>query len=500
MGLNYASPLLTAKIAKEIEGSENVERRTQSLKQFEVYMDRMEDYVRTYLRTFYNEKDVEGLPVISSINLARRIVKQEASIYKCPPTRTFEGCSEEQVKVLEQVYKDMSLDAMLQKSNEYFKLQAQNNIQIIPHEGVLKIRVLLNHHFDVVPKPANQEQADAYILSGFDKLMQIPGPDQWRSDGTDETIADVDDWKSGDKIFVLWSDDFNFLFNDRGQALGGYTPNPIGICPFVDISPAKDFEFFIRQGSSVTDFTVQFNAALTDMSQIMRMQGFAQAFLIAGKDEMPVSMKVGPSICVKLTQAEGSSVTPQFGFAQPNADLAGSLSYLESLVALFLSSRGLDPKSISGSGEGTRYTSGMERLLSMIEKFEATRSDFNVYEKAEHKIFKIVKAYLNTYAGTDILKYKISPLSEDAEISIKFEEPEMIETEMDKITLYKEKLELGIMSKLEAIMEDRDITEEEAQKIKDKIDEETQMDMPEVPAVDAVTGQPLATGNFPQLK
>jgi len=474
MSYDYSNSGIINKIATEINGSENITRRSISLKQFEVYMDRMETYVKEYLRTFYNEADVATLPIITSINLCRRIVKQEASIYKCGPDRTFLNVTDQQRIVLEQVYKDMNIDAMLQKSNEYYKLQSQNNIQIIPYNKELKIRVLMNHHFDVVPKSDNPDIADAYVISGFDKTFTIPTVDR-ESDGYDETIADPEDYKPGVKRHVLWSDLYNFIFDENGNVLGGATPNPIGILPFVDISPAKDFEFFIRQGSSVTDFTIQYNAALTDMSQIIRMQGFAQAYMIAEESSLPTSIKVGPMIAIKMPVKPDSTVRPEFGFAQPNADIAGSTAYLESLLALFLSSRGLDPKSISTTGDGTRYTSGMERLLSMIEKFEATRSDFNVYEYAEKNIFKIVKAYLNTYAGSNVLKYKISALSDDAEIVVTYKEPEMIETEMDKIAEIEKKLDLGLISKLEAIMEDRDIPKEEAVKIKAEIDKDTEM-------------------------
>lgn len=487
MPMNFESPDLIKKIVEEITGLENKARRDESLKQFEVFMDRMEPFVEQYLEAFYNENDIKSLPLVSSINLARRIVKQEASIYKVAPKRTFENVTPAQEEVLREVYKDMQIDQMLQKSNEYFKLQAQNNIQIIPFDKKLKLRIFLNHQFDVVPEMMAPEIADAYILSGFDKSYLLPATST-NSNSVNEMIADPDDYK-GNLTYVLWSDIYNFLISENGNVIGGYTPNPIGIKPFVDISPAKDFEFFVREGQSVTDFTIQFNASLTDMSQIVRLQGFAQAYLIAPESTMPTSMKIGPAICVRLPMKdETPSMRPEFGFAQPNADLEGSMKFLESLVALFLTSRGLDPKTISASGEGTTYSSGMERLLSMIEKFEATRSDFNVYQNAEKSIFKIVKAYLNTYAGSDVLKYKIAALSDDADISVQFHMPEMIETQAEKITNLVAKMEAGLMTKVEAIMEDRGIEKEEAEVIRDEIDKETQMNMPEEP-VDAIDAE-----------
>lgn len=469
MPINFRNSFVLKKIAQEIKDSENSERKSVSLKQFEVFMDRMDSYVKRYLTDFYNEEDIKSLPVISSINLCKRIIKQEASIYKRAPMRTFLNVSEEQAKVLEQVYSDMDIDSMLQKSNEYFKLQAQNNIQILPYDGELRIRVLMNHHFDVVPNPEMPEEAEAYILSGFNKRMTIPSVD-WKSDGQNQTTADQDDWANGQRVFVLWSETDNFLFNEDGNIIGELSDNPIQTMPFVDISPAKDYEFFVRQGQSVTDFTIQFNAALTDMSQIVRMQGFAQAYMIGPQDMMPTSIKVGPAITVKMpVNPSQPEVRPEFGFAQPNADIDGSMKYLESLVALFLSSRGIDPKTISATGDGKQFTSALERLLSMIEKFEASRSDFSIYEKAEKQIFKIVKAYLNTYSGTDVLKYNIAQLSDAADVKVYFEEPEMLETESEKLAEIEKKLDLGLISTIEAIMEDREISEEMAIEIKKKI-------------------------------
>lgn len=488
MATDYSNPLVTKKLAEEIKGPENIERKNISLKQFEVFMDRMEPYVKDYLKTFYNADDVECLPVISSINLARRITTQEASIYKCSPERKFVGVSEEQEIVLNQIYEDMRANAMLQKSNTYFKLQSQNTIQILPIKGKLAMRVLLNHQYDVVPDPLMPEFADAYILSGYDKALRLPQLEgTTNSDGANQQIADPNDYEGSLKIFSLWSNEFNFLFDENGNIVSQDLSNPIKIKPFIDIAPAKDFEFFIRQGSSVTDFTIQFNASLTDMSQIVRMQGFAQSYLIADESMMPIQMKIGPMISVKLPVNASTGTRPEFGFAQPNADIAGSMGYLESLVALFLTSRGIDPKSVTTNKDVQTYASGMERLLAMIEKFEASRSDFEIYKKAEYELFNIVKAYVNAYAGTDILQYQISPIPESAYVEVNFEEPEMIETEMDKLAEIEKKLDLGLITKTEAIAEDRGIEIDEAKKIKTEIDQEMQAMMPNIVQDDVVT-------------
>ena len=95
MSLNYANSAILKKIAQEIKSFENIERKQLSLKQFEVYMDRMLPFVKQHLQAFYGADDINSLPVISAINLCKRIVNQEAKIYMQCPKRTFTGVSEE---------------------------------------------------------------------------------------------------------------------------------------------------------------------------------------------------------------------------------------------------------------------------------------------------------------------------------------------------------------------------------------------------------------------
>ena len=62
----------------------------------------------------------------------------------------------------------------------------------------------------------------------------------------------------------------------------------------------------------------------------------------------------------------------------------------------------------------------MERLLAMIELFEASKSDYDVYRRAESNVYKVVKAWHNNLKNTDMLdpKYLTAELPDDSEIEI----------------------------------------------------------------------------------
>lgn len=497
----------------EIQNNENKQRRADSMKQVEIFNDRLFQYVWENLRKKYSANTVNEMPLVASINLSRRIVKNEASIYKEPPKRVWSELSEKQTETTQLIYDDMFIDSKLMKSNESFKLQNQNHFMVIPKNGQLIGRILRNHHLDSIPDPNDPETALGYAISAFDKHQFLEnfkdqksptgfkGTSQHtltnRSNRTNETIGDPDDYRSVLQRYVIWTKEFikfnmeteqeelvpglNFIMNGKGDIVSGediFSPIPT-VLPIIDISIEKDFEYWVRQGEAVTDFCIDYNVAFSSLSQIVEMQGFAQAFLKGPKDLIPESIVVGPNHILKLPIDPDNPTDTEFGYASPNPDVSGSISYIETLLSNFLSSRGIDPKTITGKADVNKFSSGIERLLSMLEKFEASKEDHTLYEKTEIKIWELIKMWHNALKGTDKLddKYTTNELPEDSRISVVFDRPEMIQTEQEKVDLWDSKREKEFASRLDAIADIHNMGREEAkEKAKQIIIDEIELD------------------------
>lgn len=498
--IDLTSLVAREEIISETKIEENKSRKALSIEQYDIYSDRLDSYVQTYLRSQFSSSTVAAMPVVSSINLTRRIINQEASIYACAPDRSFQGVDDSTKEVLEAVYADGKFDVKFNKSNIFYKLQNQNLLQVVLKNGKLSLRSLMGHHYDVVPKLDDPEVADCYLISAFDKslflnsktsntpaTLSLPTQPLGTTDGINQNIGDADDYLSVTDKYVVWSDQFNFVMDGKGKVISGPdVENPLApIMPFVDVSADKDFEYFVRQGQTVVDFTIQYNAALSDLGNVVRLQGWAQAFLKATADQSVQNLVVGPNRILHLVVDPNSSFSPEFGFVSPNADLQGSIAYTELLLANFLSSRGIDPKTVSGTTQSTSYSSGLERLLAMIEKFEASRNDLALYQYVESRVFDIVKAYLNKYSGTEFLnqKYWVKQIPQDASITVQFEKPEAIQSEGDMIVIAQKKIELGLLSRVGAIMELEGLNRDSAEEYIAQVDEDMAVDMP-APAVD----------------
>jgi hypothetical protein len=248
-------------------------------------------------------------------------------------------------------------------------------------------------------------------------------------------------------------------------------PNPIGMLPFIDVAADKDFEYWVRKGSGVVEFSLDFSVVLSDTCNTNRLQSYAQPVIVAEK--VPEAVTVGPQHILFLPlDPTRPEMKPSFEFASPRPDLEASLNLQDRLVSYFLTSQGIDPKTIASSGDGNKFTSGLERLLAMIERFEASQDDTDLFKLVEQKLYALLRAWYQVVVGTpmldDSLNFGVWP--ENASMEVYFSGPEMLSTEKDKEDSVIRRLENGLISKAEAIMELRGVDEQKAKEIANAID------------------------------
>jgi hypothetical protein len=468
MALNYLDELVRRKIVDDIKSVENKERKRKSFKEFECYTDNLKKYVNEELTKQYSEKTKAMMPVVSSINLVKRIVNQQSTIYMEPPKREFTEVSEEAKQVLEKIYKDFAFDSKCLKLERIFNLQKQSHYYIRLLSGKFIFQPLYLHNLDVVESEENPEEAEAYIISNFDKLEDID------SDQVNQIIADKDDYKRSLERYTLWTKEYNFVFDGNGKIVGNQeaVENEIGIIPIIDVSMAKDFTYFVQDGGSLVNFAIDYNVSLSDLMFISKLQGFAQGAVSGDKEVLDkmTTVEMGPAYIVKLANSPDGNPT-KLDFIQRGSDIQGSIQALEVLLSNFLTSMGIDPKTINGKAESTKYQSGVERLLAMVERFEAARSNYDLFQWFEKSAYEVIKAYLNAYnAQADILDpaYRAA-IPEGSQVNINWRKVELVQGEEDKARTLKAKMDSGLISPIEAIMIDRNVDREMAEEIYKRI-------------------------------
>lgn len=503
------------RLIKEIVlNEENLSQKRESLKQFEIQQDRLHQYVTEYLEGQFDKDTVKEMPVMSSVNVQKRVVTQEASIYRTAPERSFTGISDEQVEAKENIYHDMKFDTMMLRANQMYKMQNnQVHIGLFPKNGKFNFRIYLRHHIDAIPDPHDPEKAVGYVLSVFDSQRWLRDRrEEWptgsaktsghpyrQSDRVNQGIADPDDAEDLKGQFVVWTKPYmiddeeipglNMVFNEQGVIISDpeTTENPLSevdpdLLPIINLADNKGtFEYWIRQGQSTTEFTIQWNAFLTDMAFVSRMQGWSQGIVKGPKDLLPSAMKVGPNKIIRLVQDPDSGVSTDFSFVSPNPDLSGMIQVGEMILSNWLTSKGIDTSAIATKPGGQVFGTATERLLASIEKFEASREDIALFENAETQLSHLVDVWSNLSKGNDLLdeKYRTSDFPEDSDVSVMYHKPEMIQTREQKIMQHERERDLGLVSRIDGIMERHNMTRDEAVEKARQIDEEEMMLRPE---------------------
>lgn len=505
-----------AQVIQEIESDENKRRKAEHAKRHDVYNDHQRPHVLTALVNEFSPKTVASMRTCTSINLSRRMVDEMASLYKRPPERAWEmedqaGAETEADQALKQAlddfYETCRVNVSMKRANQKFKLHDQCAIQVIPKGGKIILRVLAPHQYDVVPNPDNPEEPLAYIISTFDRMQldtETQGANDNQGAGTgsknetntsvvDMAIADRNDYQSTTKRYVIWTTDEQLSVNSRGQVLAR-VPNPLGRLPFVDVADEKDFEFWVRRGSGVVEFALDFSVVLSDTVNTNRLQSYAQAVITA--EQLPSSVCVGPNQILFLPlDPSRPEVKPTFEFVSPQPDMKSSLDLQDRLLNYFMSSRGIDPKSIATEGKAQTYSSGLERLLAMIDRFEASQDDIDLFTSVEQQVYELMRLWYQEIRGTAMLdtKYDFGEWPESVYLCTKFCQPQMIQTEGDKEASVITRMENGLMSRVEAIEELRQVSKDEAQKIVDEIDRES-VKLPQVQPPQQGVQQPGAPG------
>lgn len=460
-----------------IESNENKGRKAKSYKASEVFHDNIKPFVINDLRSQFSEETIREMPISSNANIAKRIVNQLSTVYQDEPAREWPELSDDQNAIAHNIYHDMGANKKLRIANKYLKLHKQALLWLVPKNNEFSLRVLQPHQWDVVVDENDPETAIAYVISAYDNYDQLQEGGNQPATATgyraisEQNIQNYKQslpFKEREKLqrkrYLWWTKESNYVTNGLGEIVGEELPNPIGELPFVEIYEHKEFEYWVRGAGAYTNFTIAFNAMKSMIGQVVKMQGFSQAVIKGPRDMLMETYQIGPNFILKLIDDPNAGISSSFEYANPGSNIEGCLRYLESELSLFLTSEGVDPKAVTMDKEGQTFTSGLERLLSLIEKMQASRSDFDLFQYVESKLWNLVKLWSVALASTPLKdSLKLGSFSQDAEILVQFAKPEMVQTDQDKLALAQAKVEMGVASTIDVIEYLYNMTREQAE-------------------------------------
>ena len=473
-------------IIDAIESTENKARKQQAYKAYQCYKDNTKEYVYRQLNALFTDETVKRMQyAITNIAFVRKIVDKLARVYKYGVDREVLD-DQKTTEAIHVATKQSDVDACFKKTNRIMKLSKNCLQYIIPKKNNfkndeiydIKCIVLPPYLYDVVEQYDDRTKPGCIILSDYSpesetlsistnpglriQSLDKDGNAQINyADGIDSPVADVRDSKNYSeekkKYYVFWSDSYHFMTDEKGIIINKDPDvpedigNPIGKMPFVNYAEDQDNSFWAQGGTDLIDGGVSLNTMLTNINHIAITQGYGQ-LVISGQD-LPQTILTGPDRVILLPH-DGEGAAPSVDYKSANPPLNELQGLISSYVALLLTTNNLSTTGVRTQLDGAQaFASGLAMMIDRAESMEDVEDQRQIFIDNEPKFWEIYSLWHKEF------KEKLSPELKKItfadsfldKFSIKYGEPKVIQTDKDRLDVLKQKLELGLLSKLDAL-------------------------------------------------
>jgi hypothetical protein len=509
-------------VIAEIVGSENLTRKDDQRRRYDVYKDRTSKHVMASFKAdrLKPETLAQMESRVSNLSICRKIVSKLARTYSGGVIRTSD--SDDNTLAVQEMARFLKFNDKMKKADRYRELHRNCIVGFLPEksggtpdEPTMRVgmRVFGPWEYDVIEDCFNREIARCVILSDYlnvDNTVHhttpqaaayhgsgsiTPGPD-----GVDQVIADspIDQRMAGRRqTFIWWSDNYHFTTYEDGTYCGammevdenGETSplNPISMLPFVNNAEEQDGRFWAEGGEDIVDGSILVNKTLTDMFFVAYMQGFGM-LVITGRN-LKDSYAVGPGQALLFDyDPEKDDPKPEVSFASASPNLEMYMKSIEQYVAMLLTTNNLSVTQVSGNLEPKQFPSGIAQIVEQSEVTNETEDKYSQYADQERQAFRIIQAWqadIQPSADADPAFKVLPTLPPDIGMTLttRFTPIKPVLTEGERLANIKARKELGISTMAEVIMIDNpDMTEQQAEEKLLKISEESlkrmQMMMP----------------------
>lgn len=478
--LDILNPTIRKQILDEIKATENVARKQEYLKRYDIYKDNTKKHV-------INGLVAEGLKPTTiaqmsnragNISICRKIINKKARAYSGGVQRNVDlEAVSAQVSELSRL---LAFDLKMKKSDRYRELYKNTMLQLVPEIDLaesldgsprykLKLSALAPWQYDVVEDPFDRERALAVIVSDFSDRPATPGDTP--TSGKDEKIADhpSDAGKGRKEQYIWWSTNYHFTTDETGEIIAAKSPenlaNPIQMLPFANNAEDQDGQFWAQGGEDLVEGSILVNKLMTDMNFIAYLQGFGQ-LVVTGKNIQEKNFSWGPNNACLIEYAEEDPI-PSVQILSANPPLDQWMQIVQQYIALLLTTNNLSSSTVSANLSVDNFPSGIAMLIEQAESTDSLTDKQKEYVAIERQLWEMARRWLNLYADTGTLCAEfaeIGKLPDVLDIAIKFIDAKPATTEAERLENIKRRKDLGINEQVDLIMIDNpDMTREEAQ-------------------------------------
>tara|TARA_R110002020_G_scaffold166393_3_gene354371 strand:+ start:61 stop:1329 length:1269 start_codon:yes stop_codon:yes gene_type:complete len=366
-------------------------------------------------------------------NIYKHIINGISNVYSYGVDRTFE---DEAAQVL---YQELRINKIMTQANRYMNAFNDVLLQVSWADDKPKLMLRLPHLTEVEYSNGHLHCVKYYIQ------MLDKNTEQWAYWSADEHY--YIERKGGTEKIVAVEDNDEMI-------------NPFGVLPFVVMHNGwRDESFFdAYTGDDLVNGTIDLAVHLTFLNHIIKSQSFKQ---LVGKGDNVGEMLGQVLDPLSILTLTGQNTEIQVLDMQSNYEQLHKVT--QEMANNLAINYGISPNQFRMSGSPTSgFALKMENVK--LDRFTVEQQqDFKMYEKELYKLIQMVSEYYGTTISGDI--------------NVNFVEPTYPESEQEQMTSARERIDLGLTSPHEILMQhDPDLTAEEAViKVNDNISKRNEM-------------------------
>lgn len=387
---------------------------------------------------------------IRVFNIIARVVDKMALVYKERAERLLDGGEQieisdtgEQIEkqtVDDKTYQNLLLNSTIeQRESEWEKLSKLFNTVLI--------------------QPIWREDEEGYID------FQIHTPAWCCIETRDDDYTQLKTfwypiWKSlkpgkpQEQALVFWSDTEHYLIDANGNRINGMDnqtgENPYGVLPVAVLRRKLSNDFWGEGMWDLVDGNEEICIQVSNLFKVAAYQLHGQPFGVnlnlAGE---PV---LGADKPILVDNVESGMVQPSFEFVTASPQLKPVMDLVDWALKNIQIAKGLGANQIDIT---QTIASGVSKMVSNADIQEERKESIRILRQFEEDLYYKTITVFNYH--THGLKIKDS-----AKFSIKFPEPKITETQDEKNKKREAGLKNGTMSRIDIIMEDNNLSREEA--------------------------------------
>lgn len=462
-----------SQIVLEIEGDENIRRKQNAWKAYQVLEGNQREFTKERLKELY--PDTHSQFRVGDINMAKKVIEKLSGAYDLAPSRRLKSKTED--KALSNIYEEFSFNEAYNEADKiynYYKYVALwlhwiNPEKSMTEEGQYILRALWPFDYDLIRDEVTGKPTH-FILSYADTdVTQQAG----QSDGIQQTITESQSDRSAEsKIYSIWSKDKFVKIKVKGKF--GKIDLKVDNISFIDPVKASGLDrlpiTFVSASSSVEypvenplhEQSIEMNVAFSDLKTASSAQGHGQLTIShpEGQEIKRVHMGMHRSISLPQSTKKDAPET-KAGYINANPDLAGQLEVLKFEAVNILDDNQIKSKgAISGGVE--KFSSGIDRLISEADvQGVIENNQNNKYIRLEKGTYLILKSYETAMNQTTFS-------SDNLEVT--YPKPKVTISDKEVLDNIKLRDELGTMLDYEKHMAlDPNLTVEQAKKREEEI-------------------------------